>query len=78
MRCASRPPSRARASQRSVGSARRASLPVENLLEPALLRRLAWEPPAGDLGEALAEGGARPWQIGLVEPIIAAAFVDPA
>ncbi len=54
------------------------SLPVENLLEPALLRRLAWEPPAGDLGEALAEGGARPWQIGLVEPAIAAAFVDPA
>jgi ribonuclease D len=36
-------------------------LPVENLLEPALTRRLAWEPPP-DLEAALVEGGARNWQ----------------
>ena len=40
------------------------TLPVQNLLEPALSRRLAWEPP-GDVLAALREGGARPWQIEL-------------
>ena len=43
-------------------------LPVENLLEPALSRRLAWAPPRdGEAGvrTALAEGGARLWQIDL-------------
>jgi len=43
-------------------------LPVENLLEPALSRRLAWAPPQdGEAGvrTALAEGGARLWQIDL-------------
>jgi ribonuclease D len=55
------------------------SLPVENLLAPGLLGPRARVPPPGDLGEALAEGGARPWQIGLVESAIAAAFVpEPA
>jgi ribonuclease D len=49
-------------------------LPVENLLEPALLRRVAWELPPGDLADALAEGGARPWQVGLAAPVLAAAF----
>lgn len=48
-------------------------LPVENLLEPALLRRLAWDPPP-DLRQALADGGARPWQIALVAPVLAEAF----
>ncbi len=50
-------------------------LPVENLLEPALLRRLAWEPPA-DVGEGLVDGGARPWQVALVEAPLAAAFAE--
>ncbi|MGH3744807.1 MAG: hypothetical protein ACRDTP_08120 [Mycobacteriales bacterium] len=48
-------------------------LPAENLLEPALLRRLAWEPP-GDLRQGLADGGARPWQVDLVADVLAEAF----
>lgn len=49
------------------------AVPVENLLEPALLRRLAWEPPT-DLRAALAAGGARPWQVDLVAAPLAEAF----
>ena len=52
-------------------------LPVENLLSPDALRRLSWDPPrprSGPSGEqsdeqavaqALADYGARPWQIEL-------------
>jgi ribonuclease D len=55
--------------------------PVENLLEPALVRRLAWSPPepvdVGSVSAALAEGGARRWQIGLAaEPLAEALSVD--
>ncbi len=59
--------------------AQRHSVPVENLLQPDLLRRLCWTPP-GDLSEdAVAEflttGGARPWQVEMVASSLAAAFV---
>lgn len=55
-------------------------LPLENLLTPDHVRRLAWSPP-GDAGErALAERleelGARPWQIAATAQPIAQAFVD--
>lgn len=50
---------RVRAALRAIAEER--SLPVENLLEPALVRRLAWDPPA-DVAAALIEGGARAWQ----------------
>src|SRR5690348_18291510 len=44
-------------------------LPVENLLSPDALRRLSWDPPRPPdeqaVAQALAEYGARPWQIGL-------------
>lgn len=44
--------------------------PVENLLQPDLLRRVCWEPPVELTSESLAErllaGGARPWQIELL------------
>ena len=55
-------------------------LPLENLLTPEHVRRIAWSPPA-DLDEqsvrdALAELGARPWQIDATAQVIAAAFVD--
>ncbi len=51
--------------------------PVENLLQPDLLRRLCWSPPpAPDLDSvvaALTAGGARPWQVELLaEPLAAA------
>lgn len=44
-------------------------LPVENLLQPDLVRRTCWEPPKvvdrETVAEALRAGGAREWQIGL-------------
>ena len=48
-------------------------LPAENVVEPALVRRLAWEPPP-DVRAALSEGGARPWQIELVSQLLVGAF----
>ncbi len=49
-------------------------MPVENLLQPDLLRRLCWRPPEVPLPEALRAGGARPWQVELVAPRLAAAL----
>lgn len=53
-------------------------VPVENLLQPDLLRRLCWSPPdpvtAGTVAEALRTGGARPWQVELVAGPVAAAM----
>jgi ribonuclease D len=43
------------------------STPTENLLQPDLLRRLCWNPPAdGDIPAFLRAGGARNWQIALL------------
>jgi ribonuclease D len=55
-------------------------LPVENLLSPELVRRLAWSPPAatGDaVGEFLLAGGARRWQVELTAGPLAQALVEP-
>ncbi len=50
------------------------SVPVENLLQPDLLRRLCWSPPAdGDVAAALRAGGARTWQVELLAPRLEAA-----
>ncbi|MGO1539303.1 MAG: HRDC domain-containing protein [Leucobacter sp.] len=58
----------------------RQAIPLENLLTPEYLRRLAWEPPTdltpAGVSERLAELGARPWQRALTAPLIAAAFVE--
>ncbi|WBU38514.1 HRDC domain-containing protein [Homoserinibacter sp. YIM 151385] len=55
-------------------------LPVENLLTPDLLRRLAWTPPEvhdrESIAAALAALGARPWQIDATAQAIAQSFVD--
>ncbi|WP_320538040.1 HRDC domain-containing protein [Pseudarthrobacter sp. IC2-21] len=57
------------------------NLPLENLLTPDYLRRVAWRPPAELSEEAIAAElsslGARPWQIGLVAPLITDAFRNP-
>jgi len=59
-------------------------LPVENLLEPGLVRRLAWSPPlpvdAFSVATVLRDGGARAWQVELAASVAAAALVpgDPA
>ncbi|MHB8452171.1 MAG: ribonuclease D [Mycobacteriales bacterium] len=54
------------------------AIPTENLLEPALLRRLAWTPPdpptAAAVEAALVAGGARAWQRALVTDALAAAL----
>ena len=56
------------------------AIPVENVLTPDTLRRVAWNPPtpldAPAIGAALAELGARPWQVEQLADIIAAAFVE--
>ncbi len=51
------------------------TVPVENLLQPDLLRRLCWSPPPdGDLAAAMRKGGAREWQIDLLAPALEAAL----
>ena len=56
------------------------AIPVENLLTPEILRRVAWTPPepitAESVGDALASLSARPWQIDATAQAIAAAFVE--
>ena len=56
------------------------NIPLENVLTPELLRRLAWKPPADISAESvstgLAEMGARPWQVTAVAETIYKAFVD--
>lgn len=55
-------------------------MPTENLLTPDALRRVAWSPPvpltAASVGVALAELGARPWQIAQTAQLIVDAFVE--
>ncbi|MDO5051535.1 MAG: HRDC domain-containing protein [Pseudoclavibacter sp.] len=58
----------------------RHEIPAENLLTPDLLRRTAWQPPQpvtpASVAERLRELGARPWQVELVAPAVASAFVE--
>jgi ribonuclease D len=69
---------RARAAIQEVATAM--SVPQENLLTPEVLRRVAWTPPASldaeSVGEALAQWGARPWQVEAAAASVASAFVD--
>ncbi|HVT20742.1 MAG TPA: ribonuclease D, partial [Mycobacteriales bacterium] len=54
-------------------------MPVENLLSPDLLRRLAWSPPGTDsaaVAAFLRDGGARPWQVALTAERLAPAMTD--
>jgi ribonuclease D len=62
----------------------RLAVPVENLLTPDHVRRVLWSPPRGSgtelervVGEELARLGARPWQVELVAPLLAAAIEHP-
>lgn len=56
------------------------NIPLENLLTPEYLRRVAWRPPASidpeSIGEALRELGARPWQVDASAQKISDAFVE--
>ena len=59
-------------------------IPVENLITPEHVRRICWKPPIGatsalsvrEVEKALAELGARQWQIDLVAPALAAALLE--
>ncbi len=57
------------------------NLPSENLVSPAAVRALAWEPPepisTATTAEALAAAGARPWQIELTAELLARALDGP-
>jgi ribonuclease D len=73
---------RLRAARPAVAAVAEAmQLPVENLLTPDYLRRVAWSPPADptaeSVGAALAALGARPWQVAATAQVIADAFVTP-
>ena len=56
------------------------AIPLENLLTPDTLRRVAWTPPGEitpeSIGEALAAHGARPWQVEASAQVIALSFVE--
>ncbi len=56
-------------------------IPAENILTPDHLRRICWRPPAplslGSVSEALAELGARPWQIEQTADLLTHAFLHP-
>ena len=68
----------ARAALTTVSEER--SIPLENLLTPETLRRVAWTPPAEitpeTVAEALSAHGARPWQVAATAQVIAQAFVE--
>ena len=57
-------------------------MPVENLVSPDLVRRLAWSPPAqpdaAGVRTALLAGGARRWQVSLVAPCLVEALAASA
>ncbi|GMA27649.1 ribonuclease D [Arenivirga flava] len=63
-----------------VAVAEQRALPIENLLTPELLRRLAWNPPAPvtehAVDAALADAGARDWQREAVVPAIVQSFLQ--
>lgn len=70
----------AAAKQAVIEEAEQQHMPVENLLTPDTLRRLAWEPPTDLTKQAvtdrLTELGARRWQAVLTAPILTQVFVD--
>jgi ribonuclease D len=51
------------------------NIPVENLLQPDIMRSVIWEAP-GDVDAALAAAGARPWQRELVGPLLRQAIIE--
>ncbi|HWH26770.1 MAG TPA: HRDC domain-containing protein [Pseudolysinimonas sp.] len=69
---------RARAAITEIAEAM--SMPLENLLTPDFLRRVAWTPPdpitTESIAEALESAGARSWQREATAHVIARAFVE--
>ena len=72
----------ARARAQIAAIAAEHGLPIENLLSPELVRRVAWTPPdpptASAVAAALRDGGARNWQVDLTAgPIALALAAEP-
>ena len=69
------------AKPRIARAAEALGMPPENLLTPDTLRRVCWTPPETITPEtvaaALAERGARPWQVEQTSAIITVALLDP-
>ena len=69
------------AKTRLQAAAQKLDLPLENLLTPDHLRRLAWRPPTpidlDTVSQALRDLGAREWQIAQTAAVITVAFLDP-
>jgi len=51
-------------------------IPLENMISPEHVRRICWNDPSGRVNLALAELGARPWQIEIATPILEAALLE--
>ncbi|MDR1187282.1 MAG: HRDC domain-containing protein [Bifidobacteriaceae bacterium] len=53
-------------------------IPVENLMQPDLVRSIVFAAPAApaEVSQAMAAGGARDWQIDAVAPVVVAAIAD--
>ena len=55
-------------------------VPVENLLTPETLRRVLWQPPpdtsVDGIAAVLTSYGARPWQVEIAAPVVAAAIAE--
>jgi ribonuclease D len=70
----------ARAALTAIAEANR--LPVENLLQPELVRRICWTPPEDSsqegVADALGAGGARNWQVELTSAALAKALLATA
>ncbi|MCU1572415.1 MAG: putative ribonuclease [Micrococcaceae bacterium] len=66
---------------RLANLAEQVNMPVENLLTPDFLRRVAWRPPADLSAEALSaelrDLGARDWQVALTVPELLESFENP-
>jgi ribonuclease D len=66
---------------RLASLAEQVNMPVENLLTPDFLRRVAWRPPADLSAEALSaelrDLGARAWQVSLTVPLLLESFENP-
>ncbi|KRF04571.1 ribonuclease D [Arthrobacter sp. Soil782] len=69
------------AKPRIAAVAEKLTMPVENLLTPDFLRRVAWRPPEPldleSIAASLADLGARRWQIEHVAAVLTVAFLDP-
>jgi ribonuclease D len=52
------------------------SIPLENMISPEVVRRICWQPPTGDLAQALMDMGVRRWQCEIATPILTAALLE--